>query len=132
MSRAGYTDDFDDHRSLNCWRGAVASAIRGRRGQAFLRELRDALDAMSEKRLIAEELSIKGEVCALGVVAMVRSLDTGEIDVYDHESIHVPFGISNAMAREIIWINDESWPYPKTPEERWRKVRWWVESNIAR
>ena len=132
MSRAGYSDDFDDHWSLIMWRGAVASSIRGRKGQAFLRELRDALDEMPAKRLIEEELVVEGEACALGVVAQRRGIDVSSIDTYDYSSIHVPFGISNALAREIIWENDESWPYPKTPEERWRKVRWWVESQIIR
>lgn len=133
MSRSGYSDDCDfDHWAHICWRGAVASAIRGKKGQAFLRELRDALDEMPEKRLIAEELVQEGEACALGVVALRRGIDVTEIDAYDHYSIHVPFGISNALAREIIWENDESWPRPKTPEERWRKVRWWVESQIIR
>jgi hypothetical protein len=37
MSRSGYSDDLENW-SLIRWRGAVASAIRGRRGQAFLRE----------------------------------------------------------------------------------------------
>jgi hypothetical protein len=38
------------------WRGAVASAIRGGRGQAFLREMLAAMDAMPVKRLVANEL----------------------------------------------------------------------------
>jgi hypothetical protein len=132
MSRAGYYDDGDDHWQLICWRGAVASAIRGKRGQAFLRELRDALDDMPAKRLIADELTIEGDACALGAVARWRGLDVTGIDADDHDSIHWHFGISNALAREIIWANDESWPYPKTPEERWRKMRWWVEAQLIR
>jgi hypothetical protein len=46
MSRSGYDESCDDNWGLICWRGAVASALRGRRGQAFLRELVDALDAV--------------------------------------------------------------------------------------
>jgi hypothetical protein len=130
VSRAGYSEDCDDQWQFICYRGAVTSAMRGQRGQAFLRELRDALDAMPEKRLIKEELVKEGEVCALGAVARMRGIDPEAIDAYDHDNIHAPFGIANALAREIIWTNDESWPYPKTPEERWRKVRWWVEANI--
>lgn len=56
MSRHGYTDSCDDNFALIRWRGAAKSAIRGKRGQAFLRELLAALDAMPEKRLIAREL----------------------------------------------------------------------------
>ena len=58
MSRHGYADDLadDDPLAYGQWRGRVASAIRGRRGQAFLREMRAALDAMPDKRLIATAL----------------------------------------------------------------------------
>ena len=55
MSRSGYSEDCDGW-ALVRWRGAVKSAIRGQRGQAFLRELLAALDAIPDKRLIAEEL----------------------------------------------------------------------------
>ena len=47
MSRSGYSDDDEDGR-LAMWRGAVQSAIRGKRGQAALRELLTALDAMRQ------------------------------------------------------------------------------------
>lgn len=144
MSRAGYSEDCDDLWAHIRWRGAVTSALRGRTGQAFLVELRAALDVMAEKRLAKEVLVEETEVaavdgkppvplvhaCALGVVAQARGLDTAKIDIDDYDNIHAPFGIANALAREIIWENDESWPYPKTPEERWRKMRWWVESKI--
>lgn len=52
MSRSGYADWCDDNWAMIRWRGAVASAVRGKRGQAFLRELATTLDAMPEKRLI--------------------------------------------------------------------------------
>lgn len=44
MSRSGYNDDCDGWALIR-WRGAVNSAINGKRGQAFLRELVAALDA---------------------------------------------------------------------------------------
>lgn len=58
MSRAGYSDDIDDPLELGHWRAQVASATRGKRGQKLLRDLLVALDAMPEKRLIAEELEV--------------------------------------------------------------------------
>ena len=48
MSRSGYSDDIDDNWAHIMWRGRVASSIRGKRGQAMLRELLAALDAMPE------------------------------------------------------------------------------------
>jgi len=60
LSRSGYSDDYDDERMAALYRGAVASSMRGKRGQAFLREMIEALDAMPEKRLIADSLRVDG------------------------------------------------------------------------
>lgn len=150
MSRHGYTDDMDDNLAMGRWRAAVNSAVRGKRGQAFLRELLAALDALPEKKLIAEELVEQdGQVCALGAIGKARGLDMSGIDPEDPDSIHGYFGIANAMAREIIWINDEvsgehveahGPPYrwrgppsvyiPPTPERRFAEVRAWVVAHI--
>lgn len=151
MSRSGYCDDMDDALALGRWRAAVNSAIKGKRGQAFLLEMLAALDALPEKKLIANELvEADGQVCALGAVAKARALDTTQIDAYDHDSIHSHFGIANAMAREIIWINDEvngqhvevegppryrggrqPMIYVRpSPERRFAKVREWIVSQI--
>ena len=50
MSRSDYSKDGDS-QELALWRGAVRSAINGARGQAMLRELAPALDAMPKKTL---------------------------------------------------------------------------------
>lgn len=55
MSRSGYVDDCEN---LELYRATVERSIKGKRGQAFLRELAAAMDAMPEKVLIAEELVI--------------------------------------------------------------------------
>lgn len=56
MSRSGYSDEEAEPGQFAMWRGQVASAIRGRRGQALLREMLAAMDAMPVKRLIANSL----------------------------------------------------------------------------
>ena len=56
MSRSGYVDDVDDIGRLNLYRANIARTIGGRRGQAFLREMGAALDAMSIKELVSEEI----------------------------------------------------------------------------
>jgi hypothetical protein len=151
MSRHGYVDDMEDALALGRWRAAVNNAIKGKRGQAFLHEMLAALDALPEKKLIAKELVEEdGQVCALGAVAKARALDTSKIEAYDQDGIHTHFGIANAMAREIIWINDEvNGEYieiegppryrngrqpriylPPTPERRFAEVRAWIVSQI--
>lgn len=131
MSRHGYSDDCDDQWALIRWRGAVASAIRGRRGQAFLRELLTALDALPEKRLIARELVQDGQVCAIGSVALLRGLDVSALDPEDPDAIAAAFGISAKLVQEIEYENDE---YGRRgPDEnagRFERVRKWVVQQI--
>jgi hypothetical protein len=130
MSRAGYSDDYDSDWAMICWRGAVASAIRGARGQAFLRELIAALDAMPERRLIAHELAADGAFCAIGSVGAARGVDMAPIDPEDHDKVARVFGISAALVREIEWLNDEAAPSTETPEQRWQRMRDWASANL--
>jgi hypothetical protein len=82
MSRAQYSEDIDGWELIR-WRGAVAKAIKGKRGQAFLREMLIALDALPDKRLIARELEKDGEVCAIGSVGKARGIDLSTVDPED-------------------------------------------------
>lgn len=140
MSRSGYSDDCTGW-DLICWRGAVASALRGKRGQSFLIELRDALEAMPVKRLVADTLEAEGEFCTLGVLGAKRGLDMAPIDAHCRESVSRAFDIAEALAAEIVFENDErlgqfenvdgvSKYVEETPEKRWSRMHRWVLSNI--
>jgi hypothetical protein len=129
MSRSGYSEDIDDNWSLICWRGAVASAIRGKRGQALLREAIAALDALPAPRLTRAELEANGEVCFLGAVGRTRGIDMTTLNPEDLASVTAAFDISGALAREIFWENDET-QRQETPEERFDRMRRWAESNL--
>lgn len=131
MNRSNYSDDFDidDQWASIRWRGAVESAIRGKRGQSFLREMVSALDALPEKKLVANDLVVDGEFCAIGAVGRARGIAIDEIDPEDAETIAGTFGISDALTREIMWMNDEG-VWAKSAEDRFAKMRSWVESRI--
>ncbi len=131
MSRSGYSYDFDQWANIR-WRGQVASAIRGKRGQQLLRELAEAMDAMPEKKLIAEELKMEGSYCALGVVGEKRKIDLDKIDPKDYETVAKEFNIAEQLAREIVYQNDEGVCRWQTPEERWKFMREWVEGQIIK
>lgn len=127
MSRSGYSDDCEN---IGLWRGTVANAIRGKRGQAFLREMAAALDAMPVKELIAHEIvSDSGCACAIGAVALSRKMDVAGIDESDRHEVAAAFGISPALAAEIVYENDE-WSTSETPAQRWTRMREWVEEHL--
>jgi len=131
MGRSGYCEDGDiDNWSLIRWRGAVASSIKGKRGQSFLLELIASLDAMAEKRLIAHELEDAGNVCAIGSVGVRRGVDMSKLDPEDPDRIASAFGIASPLVREIEYMNDE-WRWRESPEERWRRMRAWAVSCLT-
>lgn len=162
MSRHGYSeDDGDDPLACGRWRGAVASTIRGKQGQAFLREVLATLDAIPGKRLISEELkTVEGEFCTLGAVGTARGIDLAAIDPEDYDAVAAAFGINPKLAQEIMWENDEHvsrfnyveveicgpmlpkdrWrahrrtiqiPAENAAEKRWQHMRDWVERHIT-
>lgn len=147
MSRSGYSEDCEQW-SLIRWRGAVNSALRGRRGQAFLQEMREALDALPEKKLCAHDLQREdGMCCAIGAVGKTRGIDLTNVDAEwatDSGKLTELFDIADAMVREIEFINDDDGPwwtqkkgesiddyYARMDEERWRRVSKWVDEQIA-
>lgn len=130
MSRSGYTDECEGWGLIR-WRGAVNAAIKGQRGQQLLRDLVTALDAMPHKELARDVLEENGEVCALGSVGQLRGLPIGEIDPEDSDSIATAFNIAPALAKEVMWENDESY-YGETPEQRWKRMREWAVSNLKK
>jgi hypothetical protein len=131
MSRSGYSDDCGGW-DLICWRGAVESALRGKRGQDFLKQLAESLDEMPVKRLIAHDLEDHGEFCTIGVLGAKRGVDMTKIDPHDREEVAGVFGIAPAMAAEIVFMNDEGSYLAETAEQRWSRMRKWVGDQIAK
>lgn len=118
VSRHGYVEfDGDDPLAEGRWRGAMRSAFKGKRGQAFFKELIEALDAMPEKTLAPHSFTRGGEICALGSVALKRGIDVSKFepgegedewdDEIDHDALAELFGIAPVMVREIMYENDE-------------------------
>ena len=130
VSRAGYSSDYEGLWREIMYRGAVKSAIRGKRGQAFLRETIATLDALQEPRLIAGNLMDESGVCALGAVGAARGLDLLTVYPEGYDVIAEALGIAESLAREIEYVNDEDAHYGETPERRFERVREWVAAQI--
>lgn len=131
MGRSGYTEDLDT-LDLGRWRGQVKSAIRGKRGQAFFRDLIAALDALPEKRLISAEIKDDaGCVCALGALGTKKGLDLDTLDPYDYEGLGGSFNIAHQLAQEVMYENDEGNIWGReSPEQRWERMREWAVKQL--
>ena len=102
MSRSGYSDDYnDEHGALAMWRGRILSATKGKRGQQFFRDLVAALDAMPEKRLIANSLEDDdtGAVCALGCLAKAKGAVLDPDDTTDYDKLGATFNIAPCLSQ---------------------------------
>jgi hypothetical protein len=138
MSRSGYNMDGDiDPWGLIRWRGAVNSAIRGKRGQLALQEMAAALDALPAKELAAHSLvAADGACCTLGALGIARGMNLTAIgandpDDVDMDAVASAFGIAPALAREIVFENDEGHWQHESPRDRWQRMRTWVSRKIA-
>ena len=138
MNRAGYTDD-DSAYPVALWRGAVASSIRGVRGQALLRDLLAALDAMPVKELVANKLETDGSFCTLGAVCHAKGIDMKDIDPEDNDhwrTLSKRLNIARPLVREIEYENDEGdWERAwngraESSAHRWERMRAWVMEQI--
>jgi hypothetical protein len=115
------------------WQSVVDRTIKGKRGQAFLRECLAALDALPEKRLVAGELVSEEGCCAMGAVALARGMDVRNVDADNRRQVADAFGITPSLASEIAYVNDDDAYYlpDETPEQRFERVRKWVASRIV-
>lgn len=153
MSRSGYSYDCEN---LELYRASVARALEGKRGQAFLRKLVEALDAMPIKELSAGTFQRGLSPCALGAAACHLGVDVSDLEPVEYgpdhygaverDDVALRFNIAPSMAAEIMYENDECgnalelgspggtvpahWR-PETDEERWQRMRDWAQRHLA-
>ena len=101
MTRSGYGPCDEDEADE--WHRRLKDTIASPEGQAFLRELADALDALPDKVLIARELIDEdGDCCALGALCMARGIDPTGMDSDSDcvaERLGVPLPLAHARCR---------------------------------
>lgn len=109
---------------------SLARAVKGKRGQSFLRGLVEALDSLPEPKLIRYHYALCGDHCALGAVAAHRNLLIADMVI---EDVADELDVAPSLAQAIAAVNDESsGPFwEETPEQRWSRVRAWAASQIG-
>jgi len=128
------------------WQATVKRSLNGKRGQAMLRRLEQALLELPEKRLItgstAEAENGQPGVCALGALGWWNLREAGwdeqrafeevpshETDFETAEWASATFDVSFTMAWEIAFQNDEVC-FTESPEERYEYMLKWVRARI--
>lgn len=150
--RVSEEEDFNNQAFL--WEANLERSLKGRKGQAALRELEAALLTLPEKRLIANNtISTDGSVCAIAALAKHRGYqgdmslpkqpnwdddDSPYWDEYDYEvavedamvKIAADLGVPPMVAKAIIYENDND-AYTKTAEARYQRMLRWTQRKIV-
>lgn len=130
--RISYSEEEDYPGQFELWQANCERSIRGRVGQEELRELREALLAMPEKRLILGTLDDEeGGVCAVGAYARRKGLDLSKYDPdIESDEVGIEAGMPKLVAWKVVEINDMEFDHAFTPEQRYAGVLNWVESKL--
>lgn len=148
-----FSGDYDDEWTEGryaMWCRTIENAIKGRRGQDLLRDLRAALLAQPTRELIDGFILEPGtrQTCAIGELAVYRhvmagstrdealsalerwTMDAERYDEGDLDTLEMgaALGMVNAMAIEVSYTNDD---YTETPHERWQRMLHWTESRLG-
>jgi hypothetical protein len=131
MSRISYSDDEDFPGQFFIWQANCDRSLRGRKGQAALRELEAALVAMPVKELHREVyVQASGEACALGALDVHRKVQGGlsrsealavcaDRDPYDSQEHGQAMGLPRLVAWKVVEQNDiendQTWDHVEGP-----------------
>ncbi len=130
--RLSYSEEEDYPGQFGLWQGNCKRSLKGKDGQAELKELRAALLALPEKRLIHGSLiDADGEVCAVGAYARYKGLNLSKFDPEsDTDDVGIEAGMPKLVAWKVVEMNDMELD-TETPEKRYEKMLTWVESQLA-
>lgn len=159
MSRAEAWDDEPYPNACELFQGAVTNAVMGRRGQALLREIEEALLALPEKMLAEGVICENGMACTLASLEILRLTKRGmprtkavilldlaaqhhgqsyEGDFDGDKMAHFLKKILGLKGHALPWTimhkNDEIYygcsDRRITPEKRWERMLAWVREQL--
>jgi hypothetical protein len=133
------------------YRGALRNAIKGKRGQAFLKELLEAIEALPEKKLAVGAFRDRdGCASALGALALKRGHSPDELAGFHYmtpDQLARFFGIQPVLIRHIVHMHDVEIPFicayrhnnitleieddEETRAEAWRDMHNWLNRSIV-
>ncbi len=130
--RISYTEDEEFGGQFELWQANCMRSLKGKVGQRELRELRAALLALPEKRLVCGLLeSADGEMCAIAAYGKHKGVDLSEFDLdYDNDKVGIAGGMPSLVAWKVVEMNDVEFSHVSR-EGRYERMLAWVESLIT-
>lgn len=124
MSRFEYDDYEPDGPAITyeMWEYNLNRSIKSGNGQALLRTLRSALEALPSKRLIQSRLAKDGEVCAVGAFRAAQLARDNEISMPEAIAKLEDIEVAQMRKRDPGWHEDE--------EESWDGRAVMVEQGV--
>jgi hypothetical protein len=131
VSRISYSEEEDWPGQFDLWQANCRRSLHGKQGQVELRELKAAIVALPDKRLIHGLLVDEdGEVCAIGAYAKYKGLDLYAFDPEDcTDEVGIHAGMTKLVAWKVVEMNDEQLSH-LTPELRYTKMLEWIDSQL--
>lgn len=140
MTRLYCYDDDSDPCQEGLIAGALRSAVQGKRGQQFLRDLVQALDALPLPELAAGALEDEetGCCCAFGAVRRLRGADAVPLwfnpmeEDMTPDNLAEPFNVSETLAWAVVQANEDGMTGndESTRRLRWKEVRNWAVQRL--
>lgn len=128
-SRVNYSDEEDYPGQSGLFQANCDRSLRGKKGQAELRELKAALLALPEKYLLGNLLyDDAGGVCAIGAYGKYKGVNLATFDPEegDHDEVGIAGGMPRLVAWKVVEMNDIELETAK-PEQRYRRMLAWIE-----
>lgn len=123
---SGYDNCECEENVAGLFRSILQRAASGKRGKKLLEDIVQAMMALSEPRLLSDNLEVDGEVCALGAVLRARNIVLNHIDC-NAPGIARALDAPETLVREIISVNDDEFGLTvETPEERFKRFGSWA------
>ncbi len=155
--RLNYSDEEDFTGQFALWDANCRRSLKGKAGQRELRELKTALLALPEKRLIKDALTDEqGGMCAIACYGKHKGVDLSKFDDEDEsDEVGIAGGMPRLVAWKVVALNDITldtvWevahgPVERghgiykggialirdmTPEERYAAVLKWVNQQLG-
>lgn len=127
------SDDYEEQFNNELWFLDYnrEKALKGKKGRAALKELKDILAEMLDKRLESGYLQVDGIACLVGAYAKAKGFELPEAGNYwDTIKIGQLAGLSKPLTEYFILMNDDYWEN-YTPEERYTTAVKWVDLELV-